>query len=46
MHHVFANMDDSLNGDFEKHIDSVMIVSNKDNPHKSLFDPNLGLACR
>lgn len=32
MHHVFANMNDSLNGDFQKkkkkYIDSVMFDSN------------------
>lgn len=45
MHHVFANMNDSLNGDLKKYIDSVMFVSNKKKkPHKSLFDPDLLLA--
>ncbi len=40
MRHVFANMNDSLNGDFKSYIGSVMFVINKTS-HKPLFNPDL-----
>lgn len=41
MHHVFASMNDSLNGDFN-YIGSVLFVSKKKKgPQRSLFDPDL-----